>query len=271
MTSQLSPLPMKALVLAGGTGSRLRPITYALAKQLVPVANRPILWFALDAIVGAGIAEIGVIISPETGEQIRTSVAQWQAAQSRPVAVAFIPQATPSGLAHAVKTAQDFLQNSPFLMFLGDNLIDADLHQWCEEFLANSALSASILLKSVENPSAFGVANLDIHGHVTALVEKPANPTSDLALVGVYLFRPEIFAAIAAIQPSARGELEITDAIQQLITSGRTVNAQIYEHWWLDTGKKDDLLAANKTVLASLAEKSPPAGIGRKIPGRGHR
>ncbi len=253
--------PMKALVLAGGTGSRLRPLTYALAKQLVPVANRPILWFALDAIVQAGIAEIGMIISPETGEQIKASVGEWQQTLSQPVAVTFIVQDAPKGLAHAVKTAQGFINGAPFLMFLGDNLIDADLQSWCQRFLGNDAVSASILLKSVPNPSSFGVATLDVNGQVTQLVEKPKNPPSDLALVGVYLFRPAIFDAIDAIKPSARGELEITDAIQQLITDGQGVNAQVYENWWLDTGKKDDLLAANETVLNHMAAHTPPSVV----------
>lgn len=249
--------PLKGLVLAGGTGSRLRPLTYAMPKQLVPVANRPILWFALDSIVAAGVTDIGIIISPETGNAIKQSLYAWLETQDDEVSLTFIPQETPSGLAHAVKIAEPYLQQSPFLMYLGDNLIDADLKPWCDDFLSQSSVSASILLKPVDNPSSFGVAVLDDNGHVTRLVEKPKEPPSNLALVGVYLFRPEIFTAIHAIQPSPRGELEITDAIQHLITSGSTVRSQQQTSWWLDTGKKDDLLSANQTVLASLAQRFP--------------
>lgn len=263
-------LPLKGLILAGGTGSRLRPITYALAKQLVPVANRPILWYALDALVSAGIQEIAVIISPETGYQIRAAVNRWQAEQlnrqpqtAGNTHVAFITQDAPLGLAHAVKTAQTFMANSPFLMYLGDNLINADLATWTDGFLA-SKNEAAILLKPVDNPSSFGVAVRDNAGQVTDLVEKPTNPPSDLALIGVYLFRPSIFTAINNIQPSPRGELEITDAIQWLIGNGRHVSSAIYEDWWLDTGKKDDLLAANTTVLDSLAISSPPPPVSQE-------
>jgi glucose-1-phosphate thymidylyltransferase len=246
---------LKGLVLAGGTGSRLRPLTYAMPKQLVPVANRPILWFALDSIVSAGVSDIGIIISPETGDAIKQSLYAWLETQDDEVALTFISQEMPAGLAHAVKISEPYLQQSPFLMYLGDNLIDADLKPWCADFLSQANISASILLKPVDNPSSFGVAVLDDDGHVTRLVEKPKEPPSNLALVGVYLFRPEIFTSIHAIQPSPRGELEITDAIQHLITSGSTVRSQQQTSWWLDTGKKDDLLSANQTVLASLAQR----------------
>lgn len=259
---------LKGLILAGGTGSRLRPITYALAKQLVPVANRPILWYALDALVSAGIREIAVIIAPETGYQIRAAVNRWQADRldnhQPAVHVAFITQDAPLGLAHGVKTAQTFMAQSPFLMYLGDNLINADLATWCGDFLT-SQNDAAILLKSVANPSSFGVAVRNHQGQVTQLVEKPANPPSDLALIGVYLFQPSIFTAINNIQPSGRGELEITDAIQWLITNGHAVSSEVYDDWWLDTGKKDDLLAANTTVLDSLAASSPPPPIEKNL------
>lgn len=256
---------LKALILAGGAGTRLRPLTYAMAKQLVPVANKPILLYGLDALVHAGVRDMGVIISPETGEDIKTAVTAWQ--QSCPnhhgcdVAVTFIVQDKPLGLAHAVKTAQSYLLESPFVMYLGDNLINADLKPWVDAFLAQPDTRASILLKPVDNPSSFGVAELHPDGRVKRLIEKPKDPPSDLALVGVYLFEPKIFDAIDAIKPSARGELEITDAIQKLIDNDCRVDCQVHEGWWLDTGKKDDLLAANRTILADwpLSRTCEPA------------
>lgn len=236
---------MKALVLAGGKGTRLRPLTYAMAKQLVPVANKPILHYALDGLYQGGIRNFGIIISPETGEDIRQSIAQWQPLDAQ---VTFILQDEPAGLAHAVKIAQPYLGQDDFIMYLGDNLINADLSSHIAEFQAQK-LDASILLKQVTNPSSFGVAELDANGQVLRLVEKPEEPQSDLALVGVYLFTQRIFEAISQIKPSGRGELEITDAIQQLINDKAIVHARVHAGWWLDTGKKDDLLAANTVVL----------------------
>ncbi|MDX2085368.1 MAG: glucose-1-phosphate thymidylyltransferase [Candidatus Melainabacteria bacterium] len=239
---------VKALILAGGKGTRLRPLTYAMAKQLVPVANKPILHYALDTLYEAGIRDFGIIISPETGEAIQASVAEWQPTGTH---VTFIPQSQPLGLAHAVKTAHLYLQQSPFVMYLGDNLINCNLRDMIQAFLDDLHCDASILLKEVPNPSSFGVAELNEAGQVTRLVEKPKEPRSNLALVGVYLFKHSIFRAIEQIQPSWRGELEITDAIQQLIQTGQVVHSAVHEGWWLDTGKKDDMLAANQTVLSN--------------------
>lgn len=253
---------MKALVLAGGKGTRLRPLTYAMAKQLVPVANKPILHYAMDSLYQAGLQDFGVIISPETGDSIRQSLAEWQPPEAR---LSFIPQAEPAGLAHAVKIAQPYLGNDDFIMYLGDNLINADLRGHIDSFLLRkegekTRSDASILLKSVSNPSSFGVAELDENGQVVRLVEKPSRPRSNLALVGVYLFTARIFEAIEAIRPSKRGELEITDAIQRLIDMNAVVHARVHEGWWLDTGKKDDLLSANKTVLGDYADYAVAEG-----------
>ena len=254
-------IPAKALVLAGGKGTRLRPLTHTMAKQLVPVANRPILFYALDALYETGIRDFGIIISPETGESIREAFSQWgfENAESKQVAVTFIEQGAPKGLAHAVQVAQPYIGDSPFVMYLGDNLIQGNLRPQWEAFHQDGspdAVEASILLKAVDNPSSFGVAQLDANGQVIKLIEKPKEPPSNLALVGVYWFRASIFEAIAQIKPSWRGELEITDAIQQLLDMGRSVNASIYDSWWLDTGKKDDLLAANQTVLKAYCKTS---------------
>ncbi|MEM0950820.1 MAG: glucose-1-phosphate thymidylyltransferase [Cyanobacteria bacterium P01_H01_bin.74] len=250
-SNPVTPCSLKALVLAGGKGTRLRPLTYAMAKQLVPVANKPILHYALDSLYQAEIFDFGIIISPETGESVKQSVQQWQTEKEKPVSLTFIGQDSPAGLAHAVKIAQPYLQASSFLMYLGDNLINADLKAHCKTFIESHA-NARILLKPVSNPGSFGVAQCNEEGQVLQLDEKPAQPKSNLALVGVYLFDHSIFEAVNAIQPSARGELEITDAIQHLINTKKRVDASIHEGWWLDTGKKDDLLAANHIILGEL-------------------
>ncbi len=240
---------MKALILAGGKGTRLRPLTYAMAKQLVPVANKPILHYAMDGLYAGGIRDFGIIISPETGDSIRQSLQSW--ANHKDIKLTFILQDEPAGLAHAVKIAKPYLQDDDFIMYLGDNLINADLGSHIAEF-KHAGYDASILLKQVPNPSSFGVAELNGNGQVLRLVEKPKEPKSDLALVGVYLFTSRIFDAIDNIQPSWRGELEITDAIQRLIDDSATLHARVHTGWWLDTGKKDDLLSANKTVLGEF-------------------
>jgi glucose-1-phosphate thymidylyltransferase len=246
----MSTPALKALVLAGGKGTRLRPLTYAMAKQLVPVANKPILHYALDQLYQGGVRSFGIVISPETGKSIEESVSTWK---PKDVTVTFILQDEPAGLAHAVKISKAFLQEDDFIMYLGDNLIDVPLDQLVQKFM-NEPCDGLILLKEVENPSSFGVAELDANQQVVRLVEKPKVPPSNLALIGIYFFTAQIFNAIDKIKPSWRGELEITDAIQQLLQDNCRVLSHIHPGWWLDTGKKDDLLAANQTILGELKE-----------------
>ncbi len=235
---------MKALVLAGGSGTRLRPITHTSAKQLVPVGNKPVIDFGLEAIAAAGITEVGIIVG-HTGPEIEAYVGD---GSRYGITVTYVPQPEPLGLAHAVLTAEEFLGRDDFVMYLGDNLIAGGITEFVQQF-ADTEPDAQILLAKVRDPERFGVAELGPNGHVSQLVEKPSEPKSDLALVGVYLFSGNIMDACHAIEPSPRGELEITDAIQWLIDDGQTVAERTITGWWNDTGKLADMLEANRIVL----------------------
>jgi glucose-1-phosphate thymidylyltransferase len=235
---------MRALILAGGEGSRLRPITHTNAKQLIPIAGAPILFHALEAIRDAGISEVGIVIG-QTGEEIRAAVGDGSAWG---LSVTYIPQAEPLGLAHAVITARDFVAGRPFLMYLGDNILLEGLKRFVDEF-ERTRPDAQIFLARVQEPERFGVAVLE-GNRVVRLVEKPRSFVSDLALVGVYLFDDSILEAVDTLEPSWRGEYEITEAIQWLIDHGRTVRAEMVSAWWKDTGRPSDLLEANRVMLS---------------------
>jgi glucose-1-phosphate thymidylyltransferase len=252
---------VKGLILSGGAGTRLRPITHTSAKQLVPVANKPILFYGLDDMAAAGISDVGIVVG-ETHEEIEAAVGDGSAFGLR---VTYIRQEAPLGLAHGVLIARDFLGDDPFVMYLGDNMLQQPLAGFVARFAEEreaadtptldghvAAPAAKILLSKVPDPQRFGVAEVTVEGRVVGLVEKPEDPPSDLALVGVYLFTAAIHEAVAAIEPSARGELEITDAIQWLIDRGEPVGHEVLEGWWLDTGKKDPLLESNARVLETL-------------------
>ena len=237
---------MKGLVLSGGKGSRLRPLTYTRAKQLVPVANKPVLFYGIEALAAADVRDIGIVVG-DTHEEIRAAVgdgSRWD------VTVTYIEQDAPRGLAHAVLISESFIGHDPFVMYLGDNLLNKGITPFVEEFVRTRP-AAQILLTRVPDPQMFGVAEL-ADGSVIRLVEKPKEPKSDLALVGVYMFGPEIFESARSIEPSGRNELEITDAIQNLIDRGCVVRPHLVEGWWKDTGKLDDMLEANRLILDTL-------------------
>jgi glucose-1-phosphate thymidylyltransferase len=241
---------LKGLILSGGRGTRLRPITHTSAKQLVPVANKPVLFYGIEAMAEAGIEDIGIIIAPETGDEIRDAAGDGTAFGVR---ITYIVQDEPAGLAHAVLTAEPFLGDSPFVMYLGDNLLQGGMRELVDAFRAN-APDALILLTPVADPEHYGVAELE-DGRVVALAEKPPEPKTDLALVGVYMFTKAIHAAARAIEPSPRGELEITDAIQHMVDGGLRVEPHIVRGWWKDTGRLEDMLEANRLILDSVVAR----------------
>jgi glucose-1-phosphate thymidylyltransferase len=254
---------LKGLVLSGGRGTRLRPITHTSAKQLVPVANKPVLFYGLEAIAAAGIAEVGIIIAPETGDAIREATGD---GSRFGIEITYIEQDEPKGLAHAVLTARPFLGSSPFVMYLGDNLLKDGITDLVEAFRRNEP-DALILLTHVPDPEMYGVAELEGE-RVTGLVEKPKHPPSDLALVGVYMFTPSIHEAAERIEPSWRDELEITDAIQSLIDQGLRVEPHIVKGWWKDTGRLDDILEANRLILEDLEPRVEGVLVDAQVEGR---
>jgi len=238
---------VKALILSGGTGTRLYPLTYTSAKQLIPVANKPILFRVIEAIRNAGIDDIGIVVG-DTAQEIKTAVGRggrWD------VDVTYIHQEKPLGIAHAVKVSQDFLGDEPFVMFLGDNVIQGGIGDLVRQFQA-SDWNSQIVLTRVEHPERYGVAELNGEGRVVHLVEKPQEPPSDLALVGIYMFDHHVHEAVNTITPSWRGELEITDAIQWLVENDYKVYPYIHRGWWIDTGEPNELLKANSLVLEEL-------------------
>jgi glucose-1-phosphate thymidylyltransferase len=237
-------IQLKALVLSGGKGTRLRPLTFTCAKQLIPVANKPVLGYVLDQVKQANITQVGIITAPETACYVQDFIKdgkEWN------FNITYIPQ-EPLGLAHAVKTAQSFLGQDSFVMCLGDNVTGQGIKEYVQKF-EKEHLDALIVLKEVDDPSRFGIAQLDQEGNVVRLVEKPKKPMGNLAIIGTYLFSNKVHKAIEHIKPSWRGELEITDAIQEMVNMGFKVKAEILNSWWLDTGKKDDILSANAKIL----------------------
>jgi glucose-1-phosphate thymidylyltransferase len=241
---------MKGIILSGGYGERLRPLTFSQQKQLIPVANKPVLFYAIEDVIKAGIKDIGVVVGPNR-EQVEETIGRrkWNAS------IEFIQQGEPKGLAHAVMVSQDFVGDNPFVMYLGDNILKEGISQHVAEF-QQSGCDASILLCHVTNPTMFGVAELGENGEIVRLVEKPKVPPSDLALVGIYMFRPSIFKAVHSIKPSWRNELEITDSIQWLVENGYKVKSAIVSGWWKDTGKPEDILEANRLVLDEIESRN---------------
>ncbi len=254
---------MKGLILSGGKGTRLRPLTYTSAKQLVPIANKPVLFYGVEAIVAAGIREIGVVVG-DTKEEIQAALGDGSRFGAR---VTYIEQDAPRGLAHAVLISESFLKGEPFVMYLGDNVIADGITALVDDY-RKLGCNSQILLAKVGNPSQFGVAELE-NGRVVRLTEKPKEPKSDLALVGVYMFDDSIFEAVKAIRPSPRNELEITDAIQWLVDHGKSVHPHLVSGWWKDTGKIEDMLEANRIILDTFTARGlEQAGPDSRVEGK---
>lgn len=242
-------MSLKGLILSGGSGTRLRPITYTGAKQLVPIANKPILFYGIESMIDAGIKKIGIVVG-STAEEIKEAVGDGSRFGAE---VTYIEQSQPLGLAHCVSISQNFIGDDDFIMYLGDNMLQKSIRDFYEPiFYSQTKPEASILVKSVDNPENFGVAEIDGNGHLIGLQEKPEAPKSNMAMVGVYFFTPEIFQAVNSIKASHRGELEITDAIQYLLDNGENVTCHQLDGWWIDTGKKDPLLECNRLVLDTI-------------------
>jgi glucose-1-phosphate thymidylyltransferase len=254
---------LKGLILSGGKGTRLRPITHTSAKQLVPVANKPVLFYGIEAMAEAGIEQVGIIIAPETGDEIRAAAGD---GSRFGIKLTYIVQDAPLGLAHAVLTAEPFLGDSPFVMYLGDNLLQGGIEDLVSAFRSGQP-DALILLTPVPDPEQYGVAELS-DGTVVRLVEKPSQPKTNLALVGVYMFNPSVHGAARAIEPSGRGELEITDAIQHLVDRGLRVEPHVVKGWWKDTGRLEDMLAANRLVLETIEGRVEGELIDSQVDGR---
>jgi glucose-1-phosphate thymidylyltransferase len=255
---------LKGLILSGGKGTRLRPLTHTSAKQLVPVANKPVLFYGIEAMAAAGIRDVGIIVAPETAGEIRSAVGD---GSSFGVEITYIEQDAPLGLAHAVLTAEPFLGSSPFVMYLGDNLLRDGIADLVAAFRSDQH-EALILLTPVPDPESYGVAELDGDGRVARLVEKPPQPRTNLALVGVYMFSASIFDAAREIEPSGRGELEITDAIQGLVDRGLRVDPHVVHGWWKDTGRVEDMLEANRLILDDLSERVEGELVDARVEGR---
>lgn len=254
---------MRGLILAGGFGTRLRPLTYTGAKQLIPIANKPIIFYGIESLVKAGIKELGIVVG-DTAQEVKDVVGNgkhWS------IDISYIPQEAPLGLAHAIKISKDFLGEGPFIMYLGDNILKNGIDDFVRQFQGNKP-NALILLTEVPNPQEFGVAVIDDEGSVKKLIEKPKEPPSNFALVGVYLFDKEIFRAIEHIKPSGRNELEITDAIQWLLDNNFKVESHIVEGWWKDTGKPDDIIEANLLVLEGIEASNRGTQVDSTIHGR---
>ncbi|MEO0095976.1 MAG: glucose-1-phosphate thymidylyltransferase [candidate division WOR-3 bacterium] len=254
---------MKGLILSGGFGTRLRPLTYTSAKQLIPIANKPIIFYGIESIVNAGIKELGIVVG-ETKEEVKNTVgdgSRWN------IKIEYIYQPAPLGLAHAIKISRDFLKDEPFIMYLGDNILKEGIKEFIDKFNKNNP-DALILLTEVNNPQEFGVAVVDEKGFVKKLIEKPKEPPSNLALVGVYLFNKNIFTAIENIKPSWRNELEITDAIQWLLDNKFNVLSDRVKGWWKDTGKPEDIIEANLLILEDIETSNQGTLVDSVLNGR---